>query len=143
MRLSLFFRPAFLAGSTGIVVALLVGINLVNQHGLAIEMARTQTQTFANVLEEHARQSFRRVGSDLQQADQALSELRTSGTFDPVRLRMQLTETLPADRLIRSFILLDQKGNVLLSTAEPNLLAASSHADRDYFVPHIRGATES
>ena len=140
MRLSRLLRPAFLTGLTGIVLAVLLGFNLVREHDRAIELARTQTQSLATVLEGHARQSFLRVESQLQQTDRELNQLLASGNFDRAGMRKRLMDALPADRLIRSFILLDKNGDVLASTEAPNAMASRSHADRDYFVPHIRGA---
>jgi diguanylate cyclase (GGDEF)-like protein/PAS domain S-box-containing protein len=140
MSFARLLRPAYLAGLTGIVFAALLGYKLMREHEVALSLARVQTQTFANVLEEHARQTFRRVASHLQQANQQLGDLHDTIDGDSALLQRQLTELLPADRLIRSFMVLDRKGNVLLTTQALDAGADRQRAKRDYFAPHINGA---
>ena len=140
MSISRLLRPAYLAGLAGLVLAALLGYKLHREHDSAIEMARSQTQNYANMLEEHARQTFNRVSSHLQQANKELIDLHDQHIADHAELQRQLTELLPADRLIRSFLVLDRNGDLLLTTQASDERAGKHRAERDYFAPHIHGA---
>ncbi len=134
------FGPALLAALTGLVVTAFVGYSLVREHDTAIGVAKSETQNFASVLEEHARQSLRRVSTTIVQADAELLQSRAAGIEDPAQIADRLRAVLPHDQIIHSLQVLDRRGQVVLSTrtAEPGL--ATSQLERDYFLPHVRGA---
>lgn len=140
MKFRLHFGPAALAALIGLVVTAFVAYSLVRERETAIEVASSETQNFARVLEEHARQSLRRVRSTIVQADAELMQMRIDGTSDPARISGRLRDLLPQDQIIRSFLVLDQTGAVVLSTRSNNTGRTDSRAKRDYFTPHIRGA---
>ena len=140
MKLPQRYVPALLAVLTGVVLFAAIGYKLVRERNVAIEVARTQTQNLVGVLEEHARQTLHRVGNHLSQASETLEEQRVANITDKALLRNKLIAILPADRLIRAFLVLDQKGNVQLSTLESGEPAPKNLADRDYFIPHIEGS---
>ncbi|HEY8904397.1 MAG TPA: EAL domain-containing protein [Rhodoferax sp.] len=140
MKLSWRFGPTLLAVVTGLLLAGGLGYKLVQERNTAIEAARAQTQDFTHVLEEHTRQTLYRVSSDITQALAELARQREAGVVASSQLRESLTALLPADRLIRYYVVLDAQGRVVFSTESKNTLPADSHADADYFLPHVRGA---
>ncbi|WP_275096873.1 EAL domain-containing protein [Sedimenticola hydrogenitrophicus] len=134
------FGTTVLAILVGLAVTAYVGYSLVRERDFAIEVASSETRNIARVLEEHARQSLRRISATMVQADATLLQLQSAGIRDPARLAELLKDLLPQDRIIRSFVVLDQDGTVLLSTRAEYPEQDKSRATRDYFVPHIRGA---
>ena len=120
MKPSLRFTPALVA-VLGVLLVLAYSINLVlGTRSVTIERASMQTENFSRVLEEHARQTLRRVGGRLAQADIVLRPLLGTGTLDAPLARQQLTGLLPDDQLIQNFLVLNRTGAVVLSTlAEP------------------------
>ena len=138
MKFRLRSGPALLSALTGLVVTAFVGYSLVRERDIAIDVARSETQNFANVLEEHARQSLRRVSATIVQADAVLLQARAEG--NPAQIAARLRELLPQDQIIRSLLLLDRTGAVVLSTQAGAPVPTVSLAQSDYFVPHVRGA---
>lgn len=148
MKLSFRFPPILVALTTGLVVTAFVGYSLSREYQTAIEVASKESQNIARVLEEHARQSFRRINAIIVAADAVMLELRASGVRNPQVFAEYLRGLLPQDQIVRSFMVLDRAGSVVLSTlpaelrgdGNGNSLPAESRANRDYFVPHVRGA---
>ncbi|MBL8415759.1 MAG: EAL domain-containing protein [Propionivibrio sp.] len=140
MRLSWRFSPLLLAAVFGLMLAGSTGYKLVRERNADLDLARSQTENIARVLEENSRQTLHRVGSNLRQADTVLGQLRSSGEIDHEQVRQHLMTLLPADRLIRNFLLLDRTGALVMSTLSEDVLPTGSSADRDYFIPHVRGA---
>ena len=140
MKLSWRFSPLLLAAVFGLMLAGSTGYKLGRERHIALDLARSQTQNIARVLEENSRQTLHRVGSNLAQADAMLWQLQSSGKIDPEQVRLHLMTLLPADRLIRNYLLLDRAGALVLSTLSEDALSKDSSAHRDYFVPHVRGA---
>ena len=140
MKFRLTVGPALLAGLTGLVVTAFVAYSLVRERATAIEVARSETQNFASVLEEHARQSLRRISTVLALADAEWMQARAQGIKDPAQLAQRLRDLLPHDRIIGSLLVLDASGAVVLSTRVGEVGLADSRLERDYFSPHVRGA---
>lgn len=159
MRLLQRLGPIVLALAAGLVLVTAFVFNLVRERQVVIEATERSTQTFARVIEEHARQSLRRVGSTLAQAStlvgqtlqrpapssagRALLPLDAVTAGSPVALALgdELLALLPADRLIRSFELIDAGGRWVMGTqAGPSLGRSRQHDQADYFLPHRRGA---
>ncbi|MCF8197164.1 MAG: EAL domain-containing protein [Sulfuritalea sp.] len=140
MNPRLHFGPAVLAALIGLVVTTFVAYSLVRERETAIEVASMETQNFARVLEEHARQSLRRVSTTIMQANALLLQLRAAGVNDSAKIAGRLKEMLPQDRIIQSFLVLDQTGDIVLSTQTDKSSRTDSGSKRDYFIPHIRGA---
>ena len=140
MKFRLTVGPALLAGLTGLVVTAFVAYSLVRERATAIEVARSETQNFASVLEEHVRQSLRRISTVLALADAQWIQARAQGISDPAQLAQRLRDLLPHDRIIGSLLVLDASGAVVLSTQVGEVGLAESRSERDYFTPHVRGA---
>lgn len=137
------FTPALLA-ALGVLLMLAYSVNLVfGERAETIERANVQTENFARVLEEHARQTLRRVGGRLAQADSALKPLLGTGRLNAPLARQQLAGLLPDDQLIHSFLLMDQAGTVLLSTLAEPITVNGSGTAADYFAPHVRAAGQA
>ncbi len=140
MKLRLNLGPALLAALTGLVVTSFVGYSLLRERDTAIDVARSETQNFASVLEEHARQSLRRISTTIALADAEWMQARAAGIKDPAQLAERLRDVLPHDQIIGSLLLVDPTGAVVLSTRVGELPPAGSMKERDYFAPHVRGA---
>ncbi len=140
MRFSRHIGPALLLGVAALALAVALGYKLVRERQTAIEVARWETQSFARVLEEHARQTLLRVGSNLAQARSALGGLQHTTGGDLARLRQSLSATLPADRLIQYFLVLDAQGQRVLTTLSGPDVPVGAFAGADYFVAHVSGA---
>ena len=140
MRTVPIFGPSLLAILTGLLVTAFVGYSLVRERDVALEVASLETENFARVLEEHTRQSLRRINTGIVEANAALLESRDAGIRDPAKIAERLRGLLPPDRIIRSFLVLDRTGTIVLSTQAIEAGRAGSRSDRDYFIPHIRGA---
>ncbi len=140
MKSSLRFGPALLALLAGVMLLGAMGYKLVRERHTEIAVASTQTQNFARLLEEHARQTLHRVNTTLTQAEAALERRRAAGEGRPEQQLQTLMTQLSADRLIQSFLVLDAAGAVVLSTQSNDVLSSGVQADADYFSPHVRGA---
>ena len=134
------YGPLLLALLAGLALASALGYKLVREHSLAIASARTKTQDFSTILEEHARQTLHRVTTQLQQAHDVLDLSQSIEGANVSKTRAQLTALLPADRLIAAFDVLDRNGHVILTTRTHTAKREDPNADKDYFEPHVRGA---
>jgi diguanylate cyclase (GGDEF)-like protein/PAS domain S-box-containing protein len=140
MKLKFRLTPTLVALVSAVLMICYTGYELARERAETIARAELQTQNFARVLEEHARQTLHRVGVNLSQADVTLAPLRHSSKPDAIQARLLLNQLLPADRLIQNAMLLDDRGALVLSTqAEPGAGYGAS-AQSDYFAPHVRGA---
>ena len=135
MRTGPIFGPSLLAILTGLLVTAFVGYSLVRERDVALEVASLETENFARVLEEHTRQSLRRINTGIVEANAALLESRDAGIRDPAKIAERLRGLLPPDRIIRSFLVLDRTGTIVLSTQAIEAGRAGSRSDRDYFIP--------
>jgi diguanylate cyclase (GGDEF)-like protein/PAS domain S-box-containing protein len=140
MMFKLRLTPTLVAVLSGLLMLAYTGYGMVHERAEAIEHAKLQTQNFARVLEEHARQTLHRVSAILDQADAALASLRRARVLDVPQAQRLLTQLLPVDRLIQNVLLLDGTGALLLSTQADLGAGYGSGVDSDYFVPHVRGA---
>ncbi len=140
MRLSFRLTPTVLALVSAVLMLGYAGYGLVRERADTITGAELQTQNFARVLEEQARQTLHRVGANLAQADLAMAPLRQNAKLDVAQASQLLNQLLPADRLIQSVMLLDGRGALVLSTQTEAATGYGVSAKSDYFVPHVRGA---
>jgi diguanylate cyclase (GGDEF)-like protein/PAS domain S-box-containing protein len=140
MGLKLRFTPALVPLVSGLLMVAFTVYQVVSERNATIMQAGVQTENFARVLEEHARQTLNRVDANLAQANAGLGPLRRAGVLDVAQARQLLTKLLPTDRLIENVLLLDQNGVRVLSSGEGQESGYGSGVDSDYFVPHVRGA---
>ncbi len=132
--------PMLVALVSAVLMLGYAGFELARERAETIARAELQTQNFARVLEEHARQTLHRVGVNLSQADVTLAPSRHEARLDVARSRLMLNQLLPADRLIHSVMLLDGSGALVLSTQAEQGTGFGANAASDYFAPHVRGA---
>ena len=125
-----------LAGFLGIALTAVVAIDLRREFDNTVEAAGSRTQTLTRLLEEHARQSFRRVDLSLARAADEIKRAGDLSWTDSAALRQRLVTYLPADGLIGSFSIIGRDGAVVLSTRAHDPSTLPSVADRDYFVAH-------
>jgi diguanylate cyclase (GGDEF)-like protein/PAS domain S-box-containing protein len=140
MKSKFHVTPTLVALISAVLMFGYAGYELVHERAESIARAELQTQNFARVLEEHARQTLHRVGAHLAQADAALVPLRRVGGLNVAQAQLLLTQLLPTDRLIDSVLLLGGNGALLLSTKAEQSLAFGAGVASDYFAPHVRGA---
>jgi diguanylate cyclase (GGDEF)-like protein/PAS domain S-box-containing protein len=132
--------PALAAAISGLLIAAFMVYTVVRARTLEMNGAGIQTQNFAHVLEEHARQTLRRVAGNLSQANAALGPVTLAGVLDAPQAHQLLQALLPTDRLIRNFLVLDRQGTLLLSTLQDHDMAFATGANRDYVTPHVGNA---
>jgi diguanylate cyclase (GGDEF)-like protein/PAS domain S-box-containing protein len=140
MKLSVRLGPTLLAVAACMVLAGLTTYKLVRERNQALDTAWAQTQNFARVLEEHARQTLHRVHDSLAQADDDIGRQRATGRFDLSQACKNLNALLPSDRLLESFELLDTTGAPQCTTLNGDMALPASAANLDFFVRHKRGA---
>ncbi len=130
-----------LTAMVGLILVALVAYDLHREYRLAVENAGAQTRGLSQLLQEHARQSMRRVELALAQASGELKDLRTDDRQSQEQVRQRLITHLPTDLLIGSFGVIDKAGQIVVSTPtdRPYLLPGAS--DRDYFLAHVNGST--
>jgi signal transduction histidine kinase len=124
---------SLLALSFGIVLTLFFGVDIWREHEEFMKEAGSTTGNLARVLEQHARESMRRVELSMMGA---AGELMPAGDFsatDRDAWQQRLRSHLPKDGLIGAFTIGDRDGAVVLSTRAQDLSAAPSMAERDYF----------
>jgi diguanylate cyclase (GGDEF)-like protein/PAS domain S-box-containing protein len=140
MRFTFRLTPALVALISALLMLSYAAYELARERAEAIARAELQTQNFARVLEEHARQTLHRVVFHLSQADVTLAPMRRAAALDVGQAQLQLNQLLPADRLIQNVMLLDGSGTLVLSAQVEQAIGHREGADSDYFAPHVRGA---
>ncbi len=135
------FGPTLMVVAACLALASLTLLGLMRERTLALNVAQSQTQNMARVLEEHARQTLLRVHGRLVQVDNLLASPQNSGHSTPEPLtREKLLTLLPSDRLLGAIEVSNADG-VLAWSSRANLNTPPSNiAERDYFQRHIRSA---
>jgi PAS domain S-box-containing protein len=111
-------QPYMMALFVCLGLAAFAGYGLHRERSLATEDTRAQTANVARLLEEHARQSLRRVEMVLLAAEQTVEATdRRIGPGD-ADLRMQLMALLPLDGLLRGLEVVSAGGAVSHSTLQ-------------------------
>ena len=120
--------------AVSLVLAALVGFDLQREYLSAINAASEKTNGLAHVLEEHARQSLRRVDLALNQAAQDVDIGALSSLAARTALRDRLLTHLPKDLLVGSFAVVDAKGKILVATRSIDSDGLPAVADRDFYI---------
>ena len=127
-----------LAVALSLVLCALVAHDLQRDYEQQFAAAGARTSSLTHVLEEHTRQSMRRVELALSLAARVVeSEHTRHGGVGPAtggRMRAYL----PQDGLITSFSLIDASGRVVASTLGTVPPETPLVNDRDYFLAHMR-----
>ncbi|MFN0298928.1 MAG: ATP-binding protein [Burkholderiales bacterium] len=119
----------------GGLFATLVSYDIWRDHTAAVEVASVRTRNLALALEEHTRQTLRRVELSLEAAADVVMRVSNSASNSGATLAEQLRAALHADGLIRAISVIDQDGWLDTST-RPGTVALTNGADRDYFIAH-------
>ena len=125
---------AVLALLIALLLCALVAKDLVRDRGQQLAAAQSKTSGLTHLLEEHTRQTMRRVELSLSLAAQELqAQYLRQGRISPAN-GPSLRAFLPQDGLIASFAVLDKSGKILASTLTdaPNVLPLAN--DRDFFM---------
>ena len=141
MKQPLQLGPTLMAIAACLALAFLTAYGLIRERVLALDQAEAQTQNLSRVLEEHARQTLRRVQGQLVQVDNLLENRPgTHGKSAPAPTREQLLPLLPSDHLLSAIEVSDANGVVIgTSSAEPGALARNI-SGQAYFQNHQRSA---
>lgn len=126
----------------GAVLTGVVAFDTQREYQHEIETATLRTQNLTRVLEEHTRQSMRRVEWALARASREIKRDRHGALTDLRHLRASLVDMLPLDGLMRAFVLVDRNGFIVLSTYTLDGNTNVSFADRDYFQAHLGHADQ-
>jgi PAS domain S-box-containing protein len=124
---------AVLAVLLGLLLCALVANDLARDYQQQFAAAKTKTGSITQLLEEHARQSMRRVELSLSLAAQEVQEQYRAQGKVSARTGTRLQIFLPQDGLIASFAVLDDKGQTLASTLTEKPAELPSAADRDFY----------
>ena len=124
---------ALLALASGIALSALTGYDLYLDRTVTIEASHATTQNLARLLEEQARQSLRRIELLSLGAAQEIYDAGGPARADPAALRQRLRARLPADGLIRAFVLIGPTGAGMLSTLDEVERHLPAAAERDFF----------
>ena len=125
-----------LAVILAIVLCALIASDLKRDYRQQLSAASAKTGSLAQLLEEHTRQSMRRVEVALALAAQdVLSQDRPGGQLK-ADTGQRLSAFLPQDGLISSFAVLDAEGKTLASTLTDVPAELPLSNDRDYYQAH-------
>ena len=116
-------QPYLMALLAAVGMTAFVGFDLYAQHGLATQESRVSTANLARLLEEHTRQSLRRVEQLLSDASAKANEVPAAQRPGNAGLRVQLQGLLPNDGLVRGLVLIQASGAVQLSTLAEGAVA--------------------
>ncbi|RFO98761.1 hypothetical protein DIC66_02470 [Rhodoferax lacus] len=137
---SLQLQPQRAVGALALVLAIvlcaLVAIDLQRDYQQQLSAASAKTSSLAQLLEEHARQSMRRVevalalaAQDVQSQDQSEGQLKADSG-------QRLSAFLPQDGLISSFAVVDEAGKTVVSTLTEVTAELPLAKDRDFYQAH-------
>jgi diguanylate cyclase (GGDEF)-like protein/PAS domain S-box-containing protein len=140
MKLVLRLTPTLLALISAVLILVYTAYVLSRERTETILAAGQQTENFAQVLEEHTRQTLHRVASNLTEANVELEALRHANGLDLVKAQKLLGQLLPSDQLIHCLVLLDAQGKLLASTQSEPQPQDSGNLNSDYLAPHVRGS---
>ncbi|NVO07772.1 MAG: hypothetical protein HXX19_18445, partial [Rhodoferax sp.] len=131
------WQPQRAVGALALVIALalcaLVANDLVRDYAQQLAAAQAKTGSLTQLLEEHARQSMRRVELALSLAAQEVqAQYQRSGSISPAN-GTALRAFLPQDGLVASFAVLDKSGRTVASTLTEKAEALPLAKDRDFY----------
>ena len=130
-----------LAFVLGLGLCVLVANDLLRDYEQQFSVAEAKTSGLTQLLEEHARQSMRRVELSMSLAAQEVQALARDGKRINVATGTRLRALLPQDGLIASFAVLDANGKVVASTLTEDLSALPSASDRDFYLAQHSAST--
>ncbi len=133
-------QPQRAVGLLALVLALLLCGMVANdlQRDYAQQFAATDARTgsLTQLLEEHARQTMRRVELALALAAQEVQSQQQDGKPVNARTGTSLRDHLPQDGLIASFAVLNNAGKTIASTLTESTEAFPLASDRDFYLAH-------
>ena len=117
----------------GLVLSAVVANDVMRDYEQQFSAATAKTSGLTQLLEEHARQSMRRVELSMSLAAQEVRAQIRAGKPITAATGTRLQALLPQDGLIASFAVIDAKGVVLASTQTEDLADKPHAEDRDFF----------
>jgi len=132
-----------LAIAGGIAIAISLGYDLSKERAAIIDEAGTRTRNLARMLEEHTRQTMRRLDATLARMANAMMDDGSGLDANPGLARARLQAELPADRLVSAFLVTDRTGRVTLTTEEPDRATFTDLAATEVFTAHRAGPRDS
>ena len=139
----MYVQPQRAVGALALVLAVLLTTLVANdlrreynQQSLA---ASTQISSLTQLLEEHTRQSMRRVELALSEAARELQKVPPKAPTPPglaPSLGSRLQAYLPQDGLVTAFSVIDASGKTVASTLSEAVADLPLVNDRDYYLAH-------
>ncbi len=131
-------QPQRAIGVLALVVGLLLSAVVVNNLWRDYEQqfaaASSKTSSLTQLLEEHARQSMRRVELSMSLAAKDLLSQTRNGKPINAATGTRLRALLPEDGLIASYAVLDAEGRIVASTLTEDLASLPLANDRDFYL---------
>ena len=131
-------QPQRAIGVLALVVGLLLSAVVVNDllrdYEQQFAAASSKTSSVTKLLEEHARQSMRRVELSMSMAAQEVVAQTRNAKLLNAATGTRLRALLPEDGLIASFAVLDAKGQIVASTLTEDLASLPLANDRDFYL---------
>lgn len=125
-----------LAVIVGLLLCAMVGHDLVRDYQQQFDAANSKTSSLTQLLEEHARQSMRRVEVSLSLAAKEVQTLQQSKGRISFDAGLALQTYLPQDGLIVSFAVFNEAGRTLASTRTDDHDQFPMANDRDFILAH-------
>ena len=133
-------QPQRAVGAMALVVAVIlcgmVAHDLARDHAQQISAAKARNDSLTQLLDEHARQSMRRVELALNLAAQEVQTQAHSKRGVDESLGVRLLPYLPQDGLVASFAVLDAAGQTVASTLTDKRTELPLANDRDFYRAH-------
>ena len=124
-----------------VIFAVLVA-GLWREHQAIIAATGARTENISRVLEEHARQSLRRVDAVLARARDDIGVLGALEQVGSNMLRARLLQLLPEDGFVRGLAVVDRHGQAVATTGHTGVAIAGG-SERDYFVDQRAGTART
>jgi PAS domain S-box-containing protein len=125
-----------LSAAFALALTALVVNDLRREYVHEIQSSNAKTAALAKLLEEHARQSFRRVDLSLQAIRRDAEGQTSSGAIQQPRLRQSLRSRLLEDGLVDSFSILAADGRALATTLTDEAASKPGPVLPDYIAAH-------
>jgi PAS domain S-box-containing protein len=129
MKIPARLQPFLFAAAACLALGAFAGYDLLRERSRSVEQARANTANLARLLEEHTRQSLRRVEGLLTDAEARIDDLLATGKPEPRLLEPPLKALLPGDGLISAMVWLSEDERALASTGGADVAPAAIAAD--------------
>ena len=132
-----------LSAAVGLALTALVFNDLRREYVHEIQSSKDKTATLAKLLEEHARQSLRRIDFSLQAIRRDTKGQASSDALQQTQLRQALRSRLLEDGLVESFSIFNPDGRALATTLAEGAAIKPGPVLPDYIAAHQSPSKQS